>query len=305
MTTTNTMRQWWTAYRCDTDGPEIDLFGRHAGTVPGIAYDGFKALEVALLASGYLGVQSVWIPRPCSAGGIGGQTCKPDGSGCSLHNYRIAVDIDPFGYGNPYFRYSSGKGIPYSAGLWDFSDTKITRPQVEAVEAIRNTDGEVYFRWLGWAIGDSMHFEFQVPPSRTNVDWTSVPNIGAAMLYGYDIGVVGEPSKPEDPRGGVLQAFLVRQGFDLGTWGPNNDGVDRRPGDDTRKALHDWKLSVGITNQFSAGDGKIGDYELAAIYAAGGNVSHNHDGRYSRSGHSHDNRYPRIGVPREAEVEFK
>lgn len=93
---------------------------------------------------------------------------------------------------------------------------------------------------------------------------------GEEMLYGLDIGKPGENSKPDAPAHRVLQAFLVRQGQDIGAWGDNKDGVDGKPGDDTRKGLHNWKIANGITSATSAGDGKIGDYEMAAIYASGG-----------------------------------
>lgn len=283
MVQTRTLRAWWSQYRCLPGSgleTEISLFGRNAGTCATPAYFGFVALERALGAAGYSNVRSVWIPRACPTG-IAGKTCRADGTNCSLHNYGIAVDVDPFGYGNPHFQKPYGNG-------WNFEDCKLTGAQVDAAEAIRNTSGEQYFRWLGWAIGDTMHFELQVPPSRTAVDWNTVPGgMESIMLYGYDIGKMGEPSAPEDPRAGVLQAFLVRQGFDLGTWGPNGDGVDSTPGDDTRRALNQWKLSVGITPTTSAGEGKIGTYEQAAIYAAGGNSSHNHDDRYPPKTHSH------------------
>lgn len=96
------------------------------------------------------------------------------------------------------------------------------------------------------------------------------PTGDGAVLYGIDIGKTGDPSVGPKPEYGVLQAFLVRQGFDIGAWGTHKDGVDRKPGEDTRRGLHDWKVANGITAATSAGEGKIGDYEMAAIYAAGG-----------------------------------
>jgi hypothetical protein len=123
-------------------------------------------MEQALIDHGYTGVKSVWVPRECPTG-IGGNPCLPSGTNCSLHNYGIAVDIDPFGYGNPHFQRRYGDG-------WDFSDIKLTQDQVEAVETIENTFGERMFRWLGWTIGDTMHFEAQVSPDRCQVDWTTI-----------------------------------------------------------------------------------------------------------------------------------
>ena len=71
---------------------------------------------------------------------------------CSLHNYGLAVDIDPFGHGNDHFHRPFGD-------KWDFSDIRLTRSQVEAVEALKTRSGARLFRWLGWDIGDSMHFQ--------------------------------------------------------------------------------------------------------------------------------------------------
>jgi hypothetical protein len=172
MVGTSTMRSWWSGYRClpgtSLEKP-ITLFGKNAGTCAVGAYNGFKAWEQALVVTGYTGVKSVWIPRNCPTG-IGGKTCQTDGTNCSLHNYGIAVDLDPFGYGNDHFYKKFGDG-------WDFDDCRLTRPQVEAVERIKNTAGEQFFRWLGWAIGDTMHFELQVPPSRVEVNWSTVPKL--------------------------------------------------------------------------------------------------------------------------------
>lgn len=98
------------------------------------------------------------------------------------------------------------------------------------------------------------------------------PTGGVHVLHGIDIGKTGDPSVGPKPEYGVLQAFLIRQGQDIGAWGPNKDGVDRRPGDDTRAGLRRWKISAGITSALSAGEGKIGDYEMAAIYSAGAPV---------------------------------
>lgn len=178
MVRTSTVRSWWAPYRCLNHHPElqipITLFGRNTGYCARPAHTPFLALEQTIEAHGYHNVSSVWIPRNCPAG-IGGRICQPDGSGCTLHNYCVAVDIDPFGHGNDYFRDTAGRSIPYAAGRWDFDDIKLTRSQVEAAERILNTVGEQMFRWLGWPIGDTMHFEFQVPPSRTQIDWDTVP----------------------------------------------------------------------------------------------------------------------------------
>lgn len=204
------------------------MFGRDAGHCALNAYDGFKALEKTLIATGYTNVQSVWVPRSCPTG-ISGQTCLSTGTNCSLHNYGIAVDIDPFGYGNPHFQRKYGD-------RWDFSDCKFTKAQVDAVEAIKNVHGEQFFRWLGWAIGDTMHFELQVHPTRTAVNWDTVPGgIGAQMFC------------TKGDKGPVVAYWQIvlkyHLGQNLGAWGDGSfgtaagDGVDGSYGDDMATAV--------------------------------------------------------------------
>ncbi len=107
------------------------------------------------------------------------------------------MDIDPFGHGNPHFEKPYGQG-------WDFDDCKITEGQVEAVEGLTNTRGEQLFRWLGWLIGDTMHFEGQVMPSRTQVDWGSLPprkdDVMSLLPMRWGDGGPDNPGKKEDVR---------------------------------------------------------------------------------------------------------
>lgn len=42
------------------------------------------------------------------------------------------------------------------------------------------------------------------------------------------------------------QQALVDLGYDLGGWGPNGDGVDGRPGDDTRSAIEAFEANAGL-----------------------------------------------------------
>lgn len=229
MVGTRTLRSWWSGYRClnyqpASDRTDIRMFGRNAGYCATPFHDALKAAEKTLIANGYGNVSSVWVPRNCPTG-ISGRTCQSDGDNCSLHNYGIAVDIDPFGYGNPHFKRAYGD-------RWDFSDCKITESQVRAVEAIRNTSGEQMFRWLGWAIGDTMHFEAQVPPSRTTVDWDTVPG-----------GVLSQMFVSKGDEGAAVaywQSILVYDlNEDIGAWGDGSyegtkpkDGVDGDYGND-------------------------------------------------------------------------
>ncbi len=166
MVATRIVRDWWKDYRCSGDYTRMELFGT-TQQVARPMVEPFRALEQTLLANGYGQPTVVGVARSCPQG-IGGKDCQPSGFNCSLHNYRVAVDIDWFAHGNPHFYKRFGDG-------WDFSDCKLTRAQVEAVEDIRSTNGKQLFRWLGWLIGDTMHFEVQVPPGETAVDWSTVP----------------------------------------------------------------------------------------------------------------------------------
>ncbi len=214
MVRTATVRNWWSGYRCLNSQPSkqatITLLGRNAGYCATPAYTPFKAVEQTLWAHGYQ-AERAWIPRNCP-GGIGGKPCQADGTNCSLHNYGIAVDVDPFGLGNDYFRTTAGRGIPYAAGRWSFGDIKFTRTQIEAVEAIRNTGNEQMFRWLGWAIGDTMHLEIQIPPSRAAIDWDTVPE-----------GEVEMALKPGDTGNAVRYYQAALEGWNPDA--PEPDGV--------------------------------------------------------------------------------
>ena len=213
MVTTTVVRGWWADYRCTGDYIPITLFGKSAGTVARPFFWAMTALEQAMTANGYKATV-VGIPRACPTG-IGGKECQPSGFNCSLHNYRVAVDIDWFGYGNPHFQKRFGDG-------WDFSDCKVTRAQVDAVEAIRNTQGEPMFRWLGWAIGDTMHFEAQVPPSRCDVDWATVPGGNRPPATGGDIMLCKQGDQGEHVE--AWQEFLLLDDPNaLPNWGADGD----------------------------------------------------------------------------------
>lgn len=175
--TTTTVRGWWSSYRCSarTDTtrnvPDFEMWGKQVGGVPILATQAFKALEMALNATNYTPIKGHWVERLCSQGGIGGAVCQSNGNGCSLHNYRIAIDIEP-------------TLNPQSPG--DRFSGKLKEHHVKAVTGIKNTFGEQMWTWGGyWSLPDRMHFQINVPPSRTAVDWTTV--------LGHT-----EPSKPEE-----------------------------------------------------------------------------------------------------------
>lgn len=201
------------------------------------------------------------------------------GSRTTLHAHGVAGDWNP---SKNRYRISSG------VIQWG-KHTDMPSAMVRAIEAIRMTNGRHPLEWGGrwWNIKDPMHYQLdQTKANLAPVNLASLPAgawakylafekgaplpEGEEMLYGLDIGKTGDPSLSDSPAHRVLQAFLVAQGQDLGEWGPHGDGVDGAPGDDTRAGLHRWKISVGVDSSRSAGEGKIGHYEMAAIYAAGG-----------------------------------
>ena len=164
------MRKAWGDYRCilsHADRRKATILGVFAGVCPPEMLEPFEALSQALSMAGYADAQRVEIPRPCTRGIKPGK-CHQDGTNCSLHNYGVAVDVEPVL--NPKFK----DGEP-GAG-WQFSDhpsgggktIKLTKAQVDAVLAIRTTAGKQLFLWLGdTGINDTMHFEVRVPPDAT------------------------------------------------------------------------------------------------------------------------------------------
>ncbi len=138
------------------------FFGKTIGGVPDVWAPAIVALEQALQAGGYT-PKSAWA---YNFRGIGGATCTCSDFGrCSLHSNGIAIDIDP--RLNPLIRTSTFR----------WSDTAFTPEQIAFVEGIDNTKGEQMWSWGGrWgSIKDYMHFEANVDPGSTDVDWTTVP----------------------------------------------------------------------------------------------------------------------------------
>lgn len=98
----------------------------------------------------------------------------------SKHSYGMAVDLDYGGFNpespehpgvdkNPHIHRRIYPGDPGFGVQW-----QILEHQVRAVEAIKNKKGQKIWRWLGWSIGDTMHFEAMVRPEDCQVDWSTV-----------------------------------------------------------------------------------------------------------------------------------
>lgn len=251
---TDLMRQAWKKYRCILDHPDrrrVKILGINAGSCPPEMLGPFEALSRTLTLSGYQDARRVEIPRPCTRGIKSSIPCRSDGENCSLHNYGIAVDIDP--QKNP--KFPTTKGQPATG--WTFGDIKLTKAQVNSVRAIRTIKGKQLFRWLGdTEINDTMHFEVRVPPSESQVDWTTVPG-------GAPDGVGGPPPFP----GVVLKrgsngSDVCRVQARLRKLGHAIDSLPGCPfGPQTEAAVKAFQRSRNLED-----DGKIGRLTWLALF---------------------------------------
>ena len=176
MASTYNIRSWWHLYRCSPGvrRPE-GFFGRHPVFEQEVTHDAVNALEDGHLGSGYVPTDGGWIgsKRQCP-NGIAGMICEPSGRGCSLHNYCLAYDIE-----YNYNKYIRAQVTPEDFDEWWFPAVcKYTLEQVLAIEGIKNQQGEQIWKWLGWTIGDFMHWQINVPEWRLEVDWNTVPGHG-------------------------------------------------------------------------------------------------------------------------------
>jgi hypothetical protein len=147
------------------------MLGRRWVKVQDILEDATVAMEQALINTGY--------ENPCDY--IGSYMQRPiAGTGYwSTHSYGIAIDLDyggdtdgdgdPTIDSNPHVHRKIEQGDPGFGVEW-----QILEHQVRAIEAIKNHDGDRLWRWLGWSIGDTMHFQIDVAPQFVQVDWSTV-----------------------------------------------------------------------------------------------------------------------------------
>lgn len=266
MAVTSLVRDWWYLYRCRY-GKEVPsgFFGR----TPVYAQnpDHVVALESAHIAAGYVPQSGGYIGsrRRCPTG-ISGKTCQQSGKDCSLHNYDLAWDVE-YNY-NPHFHRRLTESTLWA--LYREGKTKYNSDIVASILTVKNTHGEQLFRWLGYAIGDTMHWQINVPPSRQEVDWSTVgdrttPIAAAAggennmyLPLGYSDGFRSNPRRKEDVL--WLQKALNRAGLDAGV----EDGAYGR---DTSAAV----LRLGL-----GGDGRTfgaAEYDVLLSRAYSSEVS--------------------------------
>ncbi len=169
MASSATKRIWYAKYACQKSGPFpwIEILGKDKRKVTPVAIEAFTAFDQALARTEY------------DARVVGTYNCRAitGGRKLSLHAYGIAVDLDPYSFGNPYYGRSHPKGWKFS-----WSETKFTPNQVQSVEAIRTNSGKKVWLWGGrWnTIKDYMHWELDVPPKdlETGINWKTVPGGG-------------------------------------------------------------------------------------------------------------------------------
>ena len=265
---TTTVRGWWRTHRCSSrtntalNDPDFQMWGKQVGGVPIAARPAFEALQMAISAAGYTPVKGHWVERLCSQGGIGGKTCQADGGGCSLHNYRVAIDIEPTL--NP-----QSPGDPFAG--------KIQRVHVEAVTDIRNVHGEQMWSWGGyWSPPDRMHFQINVPPSRTQIDWKTVKGhpSNSEVEEGQEDSVF-DPVITKDSSAaaiGYMQVLLERAGLGAnlrtkdgaGVWGEATETAVAKVGNRNQAIEgqeHAQLILLAAMNQMEALYKRVGSIE--------------------------------------------
>ncbi|SNY78034.1 D-alanyl-D-alanine carboxypeptidase [Nocardia amikacinitolerans] len=166
--TTQELRTAWRDYACAEERMvPLRLFGRWETLVNPATVKAWRALEQALVATGY-NVHRAWV---YNCRNIAGQTTR------SLHAYGLAIDIDHTAPGCNVNRATPDKRlVRFSAETTKEgrcrdvaegrADTSFTPDQVAAVEAIRTVDDNQVFTWGGrWrTTKDTMHFQINVTP---------------------------------------------------------------------------------------------------------------------------------------------
>ena len=182
------VRNWWADYL--GKAPDWVSFMGKSVRVADPLVPALTAMEIVLNHNEYA--------EPTNVGSyfnrnIAGSTKK------STHAYGVAIDIDPYAAGNPHFK----------GEHWHWSDIKFTEVQVAAIKAIRNTNGSAIWRWLGDVNGDTMHWQANVPPWRTDVDWGTVDGFNGKDSFVLELGkaLLAQWSEAE------LEAMLA-----LGLW---------------------------------------------------------------------------------------
>lgn len=138
------------------------LLGRYPIKVQDFWAPAVTAMNDALIDTGY--------ENPCDW--IGSYMKRPIAGTdyWSWHSYGAAIDLD-YGGDNPDSPDHPGVDRnphlrePIDPGFGTDPRFQITEHQVNAIESIRTGNGKPVWRWLGWSIGDTMHFEPACSPT--------------------------------------------------------------------------------------------------------------------------------------------
>lgn len=178
----------WEDYYAKSDSlVSLTLLGRYPVKVQDFWVPAVEAMEHQLIATGY--------ENPCDW--IGSYKVRNIFGSIyiSWHSYGGAIDLD---YGgdvdgdgdptidkNPHLHRRLYPGDP-AFGV----EFQLLEHQVHAIEAIRTVNGKRVWRWLGWSIGDTMHFEPNCSPDdiATGIDPKSL--IGAEMTCPWTVMAV-------------------------------------------------------------------------------------------------------------------
>ena len=202
----------WAPYLGKEDNLQrVMLLGREPRVMVEVA-PAVMAMDQALIDGGY--------ENPCDW--IGSYNYRAIGGThiWSTHAYGTAIDLDyggdTDGDGDPVIDKNPHLHRPVQPE--DFGvNCQILEPQVRAVEAIQNVFGEPMWYWLGWSNGDTMHFQINVRPERTAVDWSTVGGPMPSFAQWVEGWVEGQA---EDP------AHFRRYLTDLKTNGQFNGDVE-------------------------------------------------------------------------------
>lgn len=167
------VRLGWTAHLGNAVNlVSLRLFGRYPIRVQVELEEAMHAFGRALSLTGYEDPTDY-------VGSYMYRTIGNAGKVWSEHAYGVAVDWDyggdTDGDGDPTIDKNPHIHRPIVSGDPGFGvEWQLTERDVRAIEGIKNTYGEQMWGWLGWKIGDTMHFATKVRPDRTRVDWSTV-----------------------------------------------------------------------------------------------------------------------------------
>lgn len=227
-TSSATLRTLWDGWMCRKGGGEwrsLVFYGKRIGDVPAPAHDAFVALGAALEATGL---------TPTSPSGTYNCRKIADSDEYSLHSAGIAIDVDwshnPFSPGDKY------------AGT-------IKAAQVAEVLAIRNTRGRQVFTWGGnWSKPDRMHFQLDVGPTETEIDWSTVGGGRAAPTSTTGMTSSTEEDEQVLSKGQGGEAVTLFQNMLL-AWDPKSlptHGADGDYGSETVTAVKAFQEAMGL-----------------------------------------------------------